>query len=107
MEEVPTHVYLGPIVRDVLTRQHEHRSGSCAPDMSGSLVHVQYISLLEDFETIDTYNRHVHPDPLTPLGAMWCTSFDFNQLPMNALLTYRDQLDFMSSDQYASVMRKV
>ncbi|KAI5662351.1 hypothetical protein M9H77_21674 [Catharanthus roseus] len=27
MEEVPTHVYLGPIITDVLSRQHEHRSG--------------------------------------------------------------------------------
>ncbi|KAI5663675.1 hypothetical protein M9H77_22998 [Catharanthus roseus] len=27
MEEVPAHVYPGPIVPNVLTRQHEHRSG--------------------------------------------------------------------------------
>ncbi|KAI5673058.1 hypothetical protein M9H77_13422 [Catharanthus roseus] len=27
MEEVSAHVHLGPIVPDVLTRQHEHRSG--------------------------------------------------------------------------------
>ncbi|KAI5668964.1 hypothetical protein M9H77_18817 [Catharanthus roseus] len=27
MEEVPAHVHLGPIVPDVLSRQHEHRSG--------------------------------------------------------------------------------
>ncbi|KAI5648620.1 hypothetical protein M9H77_34625 [Catharanthus roseus] len=27
MEEVPAHVYPGPIVTDVLSRQHEHRSG--------------------------------------------------------------------------------
>ncbi|KAI5663422.1 hypothetical protein M9H77_22745 [Catharanthus roseus] len=27
MEEVPAHVHLGPIVPDVFTRQHEHRSG--------------------------------------------------------------------------------
>ncbi|KAI5672751.1 hypothetical protein M9H77_13115 [Catharanthus roseus] len=27
MEEVPVHVHQGPIVPDILTRQHEHRSG--------------------------------------------------------------------------------
>ncbi|KAI5683404.1 hypothetical protein M9H77_04632 [Catharanthus roseus] len=27
MEEVPAHVHPGPIVTDVLSRQHEHRSG--------------------------------------------------------------------------------
>ncbi|KAI5675914.1 hypothetical protein M9H77_06864 [Catharanthus roseus] len=27
MEEVPVHVHLGPIVTDVLSRQHEHRLG--------------------------------------------------------------------------------
>ncbi|KAI5670859.1 hypothetical protein M9H77_11223 [Catharanthus roseus] len=27
MEEVPTHVHPGPIVTDVLSRQHVHRSG--------------------------------------------------------------------------------
>ncbi|KAI5669541.1 hypothetical protein M9H77_19394 [Catharanthus roseus] len=27
MEEVPTHVHSGPIVPDVLSRQHKHRSG--------------------------------------------------------------------------------
>ncbi|KAI5667617.1 hypothetical protein M9H77_17470 [Catharanthus roseus] len=27
MEEVPSHVHPGPIIPDVLSRQHEHRSG--------------------------------------------------------------------------------
>ncbi|KAI5682328.1 hypothetical protein M9H77_03556 [Catharanthus roseus] len=118
MEKVPAHVHPGPIVPDVLTRQHEHRSrliwsgdhetcfnnlqcrhfgrnlfqsygtaprrlilreftgsktdddlilrargfiflllgGHMFPDFSGSLVHVRYISFLEDFEAISTYS---------------------------------------------------
>ncbi|KAI5658573.1 hypothetical protein M9H77_27366 [Catharanthus roseus] len=98
MEEVPTHVHQSPIVLDVL-RQHEHRSGHMLPDMSGSLIHVRYISLLEDFDAINTYNRHVELKPHAPLSAMWCTSFDLSQLPKHVLLTNRDQLDFMSFDQ--------
>ncbi|KAI5650351.1 hypothetical protein M9H77_36356 [Catharanthus roseus] len=31
-------------------------------------------------------------DPLAPLGAIWCTSFDYSQLPMYTLITYRDHL---------------
>ncbi|KAI5652301.1 hypothetical protein M9H77_29488 [Catharanthus roseus] len=73
MEEVSAHVHLGLIVPDILTRQHEHRSGliwsgdheTCITDlqcrrfgcnlfqaysitpftvMSGNLIHVQYIT---------------------------------------------------------------
>ncbi|KAI5678762.1 hypothetical protein M9H77_09712 [Catharanthus roseus] len=39
-------------------------------------------------------------DPLAPLGAIWCTAFDYSQLPTHTLVTYRDQLDFMPSDQF-------
>ncbi|KAI5654241.1 hypothetical protein M9H77_31428 [Catharanthus roseus] len=39
-------------------------------------------------------------DPLAPLGAIWCTAFDCSQLPTHTLVTYRDQLDFMPSDQW-------
>ncbi|KAI5681148.1 hypothetical protein M9H77_02375 [Catharanthus roseus] len=104
MEKVPAHVHLGPIILDVLTRQHEHRSGliwsgdheTCITDLQcryfdrnlfqaysttpprlidiidmmrlggvftchilpdlSSLIHVRYINLLEDFDTIDTYS---------------------------------------------------
>ncbi|KAI5675319.1 hypothetical protein M9H77_06269 [Catharanthus roseus] len=41
----------------------------------------------------------VQQDLLAPLGAMWCTLFDYSQLPTHTLITYRDQLDFMPSDQ--------
>ncbi|KAI5650835.1 hypothetical protein M9H77_36840 [Catharanthus roseus] len=41
----------------------------------------------------------VQADALAPLGAIWCTSFDCNQLPTHTLVTYRDQLDFMPSNQ--------
>ncbi|KAI5680330.1 hypothetical protein M9H77_01557 [Catharanthus roseus] len=58
--------------------------GHMLPDFSGNLVH-----LISD----------VQADPLAPLGAIWCTSFDCSQLPMHILVTYRDQLDFMSSYQ--------
>ncbi|KAI5658967.1 hypothetical protein M9H77_27760 [Catharanthus roseus] len=104
MEKVPAHVHPGPIVTDVLSRQHEHRSGliwsgdretykvkkepleawilraftgsepdddlilharrfiflliggHMLPDFSGNLVHVRYLSLLEDFDAIRTYS---------------------------------------------------
>ncbi|KAI5649995.1 hypothetical protein M9H77_36000 [Catharanthus roseus] len=85
MEEVPVHVHLGPLNPDVLMRPYEHRSGcgdheTCItnlqcrrfgyslfqsystapyhmlPDFSECLVHVRYLSLLEDFEAISTYN---------------------------------------------------
>ncbi|KAI5673946.1 hypothetical protein M9H77_14310 [Catharanthus roseus] len=39
-------------------------------------------------------------DPLGPLGAIWCTAFDCSQLPIHTLVTYKDQLDFMPSDQW-------
>ncbi|KAI5649772.1 hypothetical protein M9H77_35777 [Catharanthus roseus] len=99
MEEVPAHVHPGPIVPNVLTRQHEYRSvliwSHMLPNMLGSLIHVLYLNLLEDFDAIDTYDRHVELDPRAALDAMWCTSFDLSQLPTHVLLTYRDQLDFM------------
>ncbi|KAI5658927.1 hypothetical protein M9H77_27720 [Catharanthus roseus] len=50
-------------------------------------------------------NRHVQPNPLVPLGAIWCTSFDLSQLPTHILLTYRDELDFMPSDQWRQHIR--
>ncbi|KAI5674070.1 hypothetical protein M9H77_14434 [Catharanthus roseus] len=65
MEEVPAHVHPGPIVPDVLSRQHEHRSGliwsgdheiHMLPDLSGNLVHVRYFSLLKDIDAIRTYS---------------------------------------------------
>ncbi|KAI5667079.1 hypothetical protein M9H77_16932 [Catharanthus roseus] len=42
----------------------------------------------------------IQGDPLAPLGAIWCIAFDCRQLPMHTLATYRDQLDFMPSDQF-------
>ncbi|KAI5669379.1 hypothetical protein M9H77_19232 [Catharanthus roseus] len=42
----------------------------------------------------------VQADPLSPLGALWYTSFDCSQLPTQTLVTYRDQLDLMPSDQF-------
>ncbi|KAI5656292.1 hypothetical protein M9H77_25085 [Catharanthus roseus] len=45
-------------------------------------------------------DKHVEQDPRTLLCAMWCTLFDLSQLFTHVLLTYRDQLDFMSFDQF-------
>ncbi|KAI5659566.1 hypothetical protein M9H77_28359 [Catharanthus roseus] len=46
----------------------------------------------------------VQADHFAHLGAIWCTSFNCSQLPTHTLITYRDQLDFMPSDQ--RVMRQ-
>ncbi|KAI5658662.1 hypothetical protein M9H77_27455 [Catharanthus roseus] len=43
--------------------------------------------------------RHLRDDPLAPLSAIWCTLFDCSQVPTHTLVTYRDQLYFMPSDQ--------
>ncbi|KAI5662069.1 hypothetical protein M9H77_21392 [Catharanthus roseus] len=42
----------------------------------------------------------IQADSLAPLGAIWCTTFDCSQLPTHMLVTYRDQLDFMPSDEW-------
>ncbi|KAI5683882.1 hypothetical protein M9H77_05110 [Catharanthus roseus] len=63
------------------------------PDFSRNLVH--RIPALRPQLITD-----VQAAPLAPLGAIWCTSFDCSQLPMHTLVTYRDQLDFMLSDQW-------
>ncbi|KAI5661856.1 hypothetical protein M9H77_21179 [Catharanthus roseus] len=170
MGEVLAHVHPGPIVPDVLPRQHEHRfgliwsgdhetcytdlqcrrfgrnlfhcystaphrlvkkepleawilrafigsqtddniilrargfiflliGGHMLPDFSRNLVHVRYLSLLENIDAIRTYSWGSCANPLTPLGAIWCTSFDCSQLPAHTLVIYRDQLDIMSSNQ--------
>ncbi|KAI5674124.1 hypothetical protein M9H77_14488 [Catharanthus roseus] len=157
MEEVPAHVHPGPIVIDVLSRQHEYRSGliwsgdretcytdlqcrrfgrnlfqchSAAPrrlveiiDRTGHFsgykvkkepLEAWILRAFTDSETDDDLILHMLPDlsgnlvhlmteiqadPLAPLGAIWCTAFDCSQLPTHTLVTYRDQLDFMPSDQ--------
>ncbi|KAI5678245.1 hypothetical protein M9H77_09195 [Catharanthus roseus] len=47
--------------------------GHMLPDFSGSLVHVLYLSLLEDFDHISgpQLMTVVQDDPLAPLGAIW------------------------------------
>ncbi|KAI5683131.1 hypothetical protein M9H77_04359 [Catharanthus roseus] len=42
----------------------------------------------------------VQDDPLAPLSAIWCISFDCSQLLTHTLVTYRDQLDCMLSNQF-------
>ncbi|KAI5671601.1 hypothetical protein M9H77_11965 [Catharanthus roseus] len=135
MEEVPAHVYPGPIVLDVLSRQHEHRScliwsrdhGTCCTDLQcrrfgrnlfqcystaprrlveiidrtgsigGCTTDLGSLSLSTNLGVVAyTYIAN----PLASLGAIWCTSFDCSQLPMHTLVTYRDQLNFMPSDQF-------
>ncbi|KAI5681552.1 hypothetical protein M9H77_02780 [Catharanthus roseus] len=43
--------------------------------------------------------QHVQTDLLAPLSAIWCTSFDYSQLPTHVLLTYkgREEVDDMAT----------
>ncbi|KAI5681115.1 hypothetical protein M9H77_02342 [Catharanthus roseus] len=128
MEEVPGHVHPGPIVLDVLSRQHEHRSGliwsgdheTCFTDLQcrrfgRNLFQCYNTAPRRLMELIDrtgfggcTTDRGSLSlstdlgvaDPLALLGAIWYTSFDCSQLPTHTLVTYRDQLDFMPSNQF-------
>ncbi|KAI5671488.1 hypothetical protein M9H77_11852 [Catharanthus roseus] len=139
MEEVSAHMHPGPIVPDVLIRQHEHRFGliwsvdheTCFTDLQcrrfgrnlfqyynttprrlvkkepleawilraftgsktdddlilraplggarqigGALVLVQIWAWLHIPALQPQLMTDVHADPLAPLGAIWCTSFD-------------------------------
>ncbi|KAI5650502.1 hypothetical protein M9H77_36507 [Catharanthus roseus] len=157
MEEVPAYVHPGPIVPDVLSRQHEHRSGLiwsgdhethfsvykvkkepleawilraitssetdddlilCARGFIFLLTYswgsyvlgFLYRQLRLSLTTIWAWSRipalrpqlitDIQADPLAPQGTIWCTSFDCSQLPTHTLMTYKDQLDFMPSDQF-------
>ncbi|KAI5678562.1 hypothetical protein M9H77_09512 [Catharanthus roseus] len=61
MEEVPAYVHPGPINPNILTRQHEHRSGliwsgdheTChmLSDMSSSLIHTSILHEVDDMTT--------------------------------------------------------
>ncbi|KAI5661598.1 hypothetical protein M9H77_20921 [Catharanthus roseus] len=137
MEEVPAHVHSGPIVPDILSRQHEHRSGliwsgdheMCFTDLQcrrfghnlfsatvrlPAVVHGNFggrttdrgsLSLSTDLGVVmytcitalADYGCSGRPS-CSSLRYM-CTSFDYIQLPTQTLVTYRDQLDFMPSDQ--------
>ncbi|KAI5671895.1 hypothetical protein M9H77_12259 [Catharanthus roseus] len=103
MEEVPAHVHPDATVPDVLIRQHEHRC-LCRATLGGAhqigraLVYFK-LGLVCVFLYYVLNDRHVELDPCAPLGAMWCTSFDLSQLLTHVLLTYRDQLNFIPSDQ--------
>ncbi|KAI5649068.1 hypothetical protein M9H77_35073 [Catharanthus roseus] len=134
MEEVLAHVHPGPIVPDVLTRDHEHRSGliwsgdhetcfaglqcrrfcrnlfqcystatrrlvvvygsfrRCTTDR-GSLSHITNLGMvMYPCIAASTYDR-CQDDPLTPLGAIWCTSFDCSQLPTHTLFVWLPYYD--------------
>ncbi|KAI5666255.1 hypothetical protein M9H77_16108 [Catharanthus roseus] len=107
MEEVPTHVHLCSIVPDVLTRQHEHRSGliwsgdcetfrgctidSGSPSTTSDLGLVMYSCIASTATSVCSAN------PLTPLGAMWCTLRLFVWLP------YYDR-GFVPSDLWLAEM---
>ncbi|KAI5649864.1 hypothetical protein M9H77_35869 [Catharanthus roseus] len=67
------------------------------PDFSKNLVHIWTCSRIPALRP--QLMTEIQADPLAPLGAIWCTSFDCSQLPLHTLVTYRDQLDFMPSDQ--------
>ncbi|KAI5657813.1 hypothetical protein M9H77_26606 [Catharanthus roseus] len=83
-EEIQAHVHPGPIVPDVLTRQHEHRSGLIwSGDHKTCFTDLQCMRFGRNlFQCYSTAPR--------------------SQLPTHTLVTYRDQLDFMTSDQRIS-----
>ncbi|KAI5663678.1 hypothetical protein M9H77_23001 [Catharanthus roseus] len=96
MEEVPAHVHPGPIVPDVLTRQHEHRSGliwsgdheTCFTDLQcrhfgrnlfqsystaprrGSLSHTTDLGVVTYPVLRPQLMTDIQDDPLAPLGAI-------------------------------------
>ncbi|KAI5648979.1 hypothetical protein M9H77_34984 [Catharanthus roseus] len=70
----------------------------CTTDR-GALVQLQIWAWLHILVVCPYLDRRVKQDPGGPFGTMWCTSFDLSQLPTHVLLTYRDQLDFMLSNQ--------
>ncbi|KAI5674209.1 hypothetical protein M9H77_14573 [Catharanthus roseus] len=107
MEEVLAHVHPGPIVPDVLIRQHEHRSGliwsgdqeTCFTDLQYrrfgcnlfqcyntdprrlAVVHGSFGGCTTDRGSLSHSTNLGMADPLAPLGSIWCTSFDCSQLP--------------------------
>ncbi|KAI5658060.1 hypothetical protein M9H77_26853 [Catharanthus roseus] len=130
MEEIPAHVHSGPIVPDVLIKQHEHRSvliwsgdhetcftdlqcrrfgrslfqcystaprSHMLPDFSGNLVHVRYLSLLEDIDAIRTYSWGSCVLGFLHRHAIWCTFFDCSQLPTHKLTSMLQEVDNMAS----------
>ncbi|KAI5664969.1 hypothetical protein M9H77_24292 [Catharanthus roseus] len=106
MEEVPTHVNPGPIVSDVLTRQHEHRSGLIwngdhetqlctaplggARQIGGALVIIQIWVWSRIPVLWPQLMTDVQADPRAPLGAISCTSFDCSQMPTHTLFRGND-----------------
>ncbi|KAI5653146.1 hypothetical protein M9H77_30335 [Catharanthus roseus] len=102
MEEVSAHVHPGPLVPDVLTRNHENRClcgiALCsARQIRGALMLLRTWAWSRILIFDPPLDWHVELDPRALLGAMWCASFVLSQLPTHVLL-YRDQLDFMTSD---------
>ncbi|KAI5674191.1 hypothetical protein M9H77_14555 [Catharanthus roseus] len=105
MEEVPAHVHPRSIIPDVLSRQHEHRSGliwsgdreTCYTDLQcrrfGPNPFQCYSTapriLILAWSRIPTLRpqlmTEIQADPLAPLGAIWCTTFDCSQLPTHTL----------------------
>ncbi|KAI5649702.1 hypothetical protein M9H77_35707 [Catharanthus roseus] len=102
MEEVPVNVYPGLIVPDVLTKQHEHRSGLIwsgnhemyftdlqyrhfalrgARQREGALVIVQIWAWWHIPVLWPQLMTDIQADPLAPLGVIWCTFFYCSQLP--------------------------
>ncbi|KAI5656853.1 hypothetical protein M9H77_25646 [Catharanthus roseus] len=121
MEEVPAHIHSGPIVPDVLSRQHEHRSSLiwsgnhetqlCTAALGGVRQIGGALVLLQiwAWSRIPAFRPQlitdVQTDPLAPLGAIWCTSFDCSQLPTHTLLRENDNTYW--GTQYASHVEEV
>ncbi|KAI5658851.1 hypothetical protein M9H77_27644 [Catharanthus roseus] len=130
MEEVSAHVHPGPVVPDVLSRQHEHRFGliwsgqhkTCFTDPQCrrfgrnlfhyysiahrrlAVVHNRFGRCTTDRGSLSlsTYLGLVAYTCIAALADYGCStrpSCSSCQLPTHTLVTYRDQLNFMPSDQ--------
>ncbi|KAI5674440.1 hypothetical protein M9H77_14804 [Catharanthus roseus] len=114
MEEVPAHVHPGPIVTDVLFRQHEHRSGLIwsGDREDGPAVAVAALSYPSD-EYISWYkgitrvyidnpaNRNTHAHGYQPAGV------DRRMMEMDDMASVAIWEPPSSPSQMAAVMKKV
>ncbi|KAI5662561.1 hypothetical protein M9H77_21884 [Catharanthus roseus] len=101
MEEVPAHVHPGPIVPDVLSRQHEHRSGliwsgdreTCYTDLQCRGITRVYIG--------NPANRDTHSHGYQPAGV------DRRMMEVDYMALVAIQEPPSSPSQMAVVMKKV
>ncbi|KAI5682608.1 hypothetical protein M9H77_03836 [Catharanthus roseus] len=99
MEEVPTHVKKEPLEAWILRAFTGSETDDDLMLCARSLSHTAYLGVVAYPCIAASVDDGCSGRPLASLGAIWCTSFHCSQLPTHTLVTYRDQLDFMPSDQ--------